>query len=221
MKEKVVLLQKMLMACELLAAFAGLFYFNKAKDFKTKAFYVYLLLIAVTEQAGWYLKNHGYKVETSNLYTYFEIPLEFIFAYWFIINSSLSMRIKKIGIGFIYSGLAINAIEVIFFKNDKFFFSSIAYISYNLFLVVLILMFLYEFVRSEKIIFWWKEISFWICSAFLIYYLTTFPLYAFYNVLYNTSRHFFYIYWEFQMYLNMLMYLLFFTAIIWTSREYK
>ncbi len=221
MKETVLILQKTLMACELLAAFAGLFYFNKTKDFKTKAFYVYLMLIAAAEQLGWYLKTHKYKVETSNLYTYFAIPLEFVFAYWFIIRSSESLRLKKTGVVFIVTGLITNAVEVIFFRNDKFFFSSIAYITYNFFLVVLVLMFLFEFIRTEKIIRWWKEICFWVCSAFLIYYLTTFPLYAFYNTLYKNTPNFFYVYWEIQMFLNMLMYLLFFTGIVWTNREYK
>lgn len=221
MREHVIFLQKGLMACECLAAFAGIMCWMRIKDYKTKMLVIYLIAIAVSEQVGWYLKHHGYKTQTSSLYAYFVIPLEFVFAYWFINRSSRNILIKKASLFFVFFGLLINAIELIFLKNEKFFFSSLAYISYALFLVILVLMFFYFFIKTEKIITWWREIEFWVAAGYLIYYLCTFPLYAFYNSLYKNNEGLFYVYWEIQMWLNMIMYLIFTMGIIWTSRKLK
>lgn len=221
MKENIELLQKGLMTCECIAAFAGIFCWTRTADLKTKSFIVYLIFIALSEQLAWYLKHHGYKTETSSLFTYLIIPSEFIFAYWFISQSSASKLLKKLSILFTGLGLFASIIELIFFAHERFFFSSIAYLTYAFFLVILVLIFLFKFSKTDEIVTWWKEISFWVASGFLIYYLTTFPLYAFYNMLYNQNKNLFYGYWSIQMLLNMIMYLLFTTGLIWTSRRFK
>jgi len=219
MKEKIEFFQKLVMACEILSALAGVFCWPKIKYARIKAFVIYLVVIAVAEQTGWYLKHHNYKEQTSMLYAYFVIPLEFLFAYWFIYKFAESSSLKKLCIIFAAIGITGNIIEIAFFSKEKFFFSSLAYIIYALLLLILALIYLLHFAKSDKIITYRKYYSFWVCAAYLIYYLPTFPLYAFYNYLYTVSKDSFYIYWDIQMCLNALMYLLFFTGLIWTSKK--
>lgn len=221
MKENVQLLLKLLLACECIAAFTGIIFWNRLVGSKNKGLAVYLIFIAVAELLGAYLRSHGYKEQTSKLYAYLVIPIEFLFAYWYIYKSGDQRRLKKICIWFAVLGITGGIIELAFFKKEKFFFSSFAYLIYSFFLLILVLIFFFDFMKTKKVILWWEELSFWVCAAYLIYYLTTFPLYAFYNVLYEKSKSYFYLCWSVQMFINMGLYLIITLGIIWTSRKLR
>lgn len=221
MKERIELMQIILMSCEAIAAFAGIICWHRAKDRRIRVFIMYLLFIAIAEQTGWYLRHHGYKDETSMLYTYVVIPIEFLVAYWFIYKFSEIQFVKKLCVFATVFGGICNAAEIFLFSKEKFFFISLSYIVYTLLLLILVLHYLFYFTRSEKIINYWRYFSFWVCSAYLVYYLATFPLFAFYNYLYKVDKNAFMLYWQLQMCLNAGMYLLFFIGLLWTNKRYK
>lgn len=221
MKDTVELYQKFLMGCEFAAAFAGIVTWRRNADFRMTYFRIYLCFISVSELLGWYLKHNGYKELTSQLYAFFVIPCEFLFSFWLAAAFSLKKSLKKGMLVLALSGALVNVFEIAFLRSEKFFFSSLAYLVYSFFLLIVVLVFLWEFVKSDAILNPWDSMIFWICISWLQYYLLTFPLYAFYNLLYNLDKSSFMAYWKVQMILNMLMYLLFFTGIIWTSRKFK
>ena len=221
MKEKIHLLQNMLYGCEGIALLSGIIAWKYIKDKKIRYFVCYLLFIVFSEQVGNYLGRHGYKSASVMFYNYLVIPAEFIFAYWFLHAHLEKIRSKSLLWGFSSGCLIASVLEYTLLKDERFFFSSFSYVVSALFLLILILLFLWQFIKTDKLINYDRYFVFWVAVAFLIYYLGTFPLYIFYNYLYSVNKKVFYIYWETQMYLNMLMYLLFSVGILWTNLKYK
>ena len=221
MKETVKLFQHLLYYCEGLALLAGIIAWKFITDKKIKAFVLYLLFIIICEQTGAHLTRLGLKPGSAMLYNYLAIPVEFLFAFWFLYAQS-DGRISM-GLYIIFSALSIlvRVIEFTFLKDEKFFFSSLSYIISSFFLLILLLLFLWEFIKTDKLIQYQRHFSFWVAIAMLIYYLGSFPLYAFYNYLYDINKSVFYLYWEIQMCLNMCMYLLFSAGLLWTNLKYK
>lgn len=210
------------MGFQMLAALTGILVFYRKKDFREKMLIVYLVFIAIAEWVGWSLRHAGYKIETSLLYSWLVIPAEFLFAYWFIGRYSHKGSLNKtMAFWFSIIGLGVNILEQIFLRDQKFFFSSLAFVLFVLFLVIMVMIYLFEFTRSPMIAQPLSYISFWVCIAYLIYFLLTFPLFSFYNILYQNSKPLFYVFWKAQMGLNMAMYFLITCGLVWTSRKLK
>ena len=219
MKDSIVLIQNLLNICEGISAFAGILCWQNIKDYRIKSFVAYLIFIVAMEILGAYLKFHNYKEETSMLYSYVVIPVEFLFSYWFLYKNSDSSIFKKLSIVFSVVAVSINVVEILFIKNEKYFFISLSYICYSLFLVILVLFYLYHFIKSDRIINALSFFIFWVCCAYLIFYLGTFPLYSFYNYLYKVDKNLFNLYWKVAMFFNMIMYLMFAIGLIWTRKK--
>lgn len=214
-------MQEILNCCEGLALLAGIIAWWFITDKRIKAFVLYLLFIVVCELLGGYFKKYKMTAENMILYNYFVMPAEFLFSYWFLYSYMPGKKIKAICIAFSAISILSRIIELTFLKDERLFFSSLSYVISSLLLLILILLFLWQFIKGDKLLQFDRYFEFWVAIAFLIYYLGSFPLWTFYNYLYNTSKESFYVYWQIQMYLNMLMYLLFATALIWTNIKYR
>jgi len=221
MKEKIYLLQNLLYCFEIAALVSGLIAWKYIRSRSLKAFVLYLLFIAIGEQTGSYLGRHGYKNLSASLYNYIIVPVEFFFGYWFIYRNLNRKKWNILFVLFVVLDISTRLGEFLMLRNERFFFSSLSYLVSCLFLLIFILVFLWQFIRSDRILNYSKDAVFWIVIAMLIYYLGTFPLYIFYNYLYKVNKSLFNVYWEIQMYLNMLMYLLFGAGLLWSNLRYK
>lgn len=221
MKERLKLIQEILNCCEGIALLAGIMVWWFITDKRVKAFVLYLLFIVIGELLGWYFRKQKLTGDNMILYNYFVIPVEFLFSYWFLYSYMPSKMTQKICIAFSAISILSRVFELKFLKDERLFFSSLSYVISSLLLLILILFFLWQFIKSDKLLHYDRHFDFWVTIALLIYYLGCFPLWTFYNYLYNTSKESFYVYWQIQMYLNMLMYLLFATALLWTNIKYR
>ncbi|MBP6024601.1 hypothetical protein [Ferruginibacter sp.] len=221
MKERIELIKILIIVVEFIAFFAGLIVLKKLKPPSVKWMVAYLFIISCSELAGRILTIMKYKVQVSFLFEYFVIPLEFLFFYWFFYSVSSKSRFKKICLLFMFLSVVSRVVETVFFSNTKFFFSSFSYTVSNMLLLIIVIVHLIGFVKSDKILFFKKNIVIWISIALLIFYLGTFPFYAFNNFLWETEKKLAFFYWQLSMFLNMTMYLLFATGFIWTTSGSK
>jgi len=138
---------------------------------------------------------------------YIAIPLEFVFLYWFIIQLSQYTRKTKIFLMALFPYLISFIIET-FFKAT-FEFLNISYIVGNLFLLILVLKCINDFMTSNNILQFMYSPIFYICIGILLFYLGTFPYYAIKNVLWAEFKTIGLKYWYIAIVLNCLMYCMF------------
>ena len=221
MKERIAIWQILLNVCEAVVPITGLLVWRLNKDIRVKAFIIYSLFIIISELFGRYLKTHYMKEGSVMFYNYLVIPIEFLFLIWFLFSYMQGRKIMYLCILFSFIGIGSQVVDIGLLKDGVFFFSSFSYIICTLLLLITILLFVWQFIQTNSHLHYDKYFVFWVALASLIYYLGSFPLFAFYNYLYNTEKDAFYIYWYISMALNMFMYLLFSIALIWTSTKYK
>lgn len=217
----VTLFQILLLCCEGAAAIAGLLTWRFINDKRIKAFGIYLMFVLASELSGLYFSKNLMTNANITLFNYVVIPLEFLFSIWFLYSYMPGKKIKKICIAFSTLSIISTIIELTFLKDERLFFSSLSYVLSSLLLLIIIMLFLWQFIKSDKVLEYDRHFDFWIAIAMLIFYLGSFPLWTFYNYLYNINKDSFYVYWQIMMGLNMLMYLLFATALLWTNLKYK
>lgn len=205
------------------AAFVGVVLWRKLKDPLSKAFVVYLVIIASLEWVSRYLKHVDQKEWINQLAFFVMIPLQFLFAFWFIYKSTPLKRLKGLGILFACIGVGSMLTEILYFDklDEKYYFHSFSYIVFVLLLTIMILIYFFQFTKTHSRQNYLTYFGFWVCTGYMIYYIGTFPLFAFYNLLYNWDYDFFLTCWQVQMYLNSTMYLLFSIGLIWTRKELK
>nr|MBK9653417.1 hypothetical protein [Bacteroidota bacterium] len=106
------------------------------------------------------------------------------------------------------------AIEKYNFDNADYFFESLSYTVGNLFILVYIIIYFIDLVRSENILKFNQLTTFWIALGMLIFYLGTFPFYGLYNELTKNLVIFIPAAWVATS-LNYIMYLMFTVGLIW------
>jgi hypothetical protein len=221
MKERVEFFQILLHCSEAIAVLAGTIIWVSLTDKRIKAFILYLLFILICDVLGWYFKNYHYKTANVALYNYLVMPVEFLFNIWVLYSYMPNKKLKHLCIVFSSIVIISRVIELGFLKDERFFFSSLSYVISSLLLLIIILLFLLQFIKSDKLLQYDRHFDFWIAIALLIFYLGSFPLWTFYNYLNNTNKTLFFTYWQIMMCLNITMYLLFATALLWTNLKYK
>ncbi|MGC4101575.1 hypothetical protein [Ferruginibacter sp.] len=221
MKQRLIFLQELLNYSEMVALVAGLIAWIFITDKRVRYFVVYLAFIVACEQLGHYFAKSQLKTENVILYNYLVIPVEFLFNIWFLYSFMPSKKRWQLCFVFSITGILAQVIELTFLKDERFFFSSLSYIVNTFLLLVVILMFLLQFIKTDQLLQYYRHFSFWAAIALLIYYLGSFPLFAFYNYLYQSDKSSFYVYWQIQICLNILMYLLFAAGLLWTNIKYR
>jgi len=201
---------------ELLACVAGFISWKKVKDSFWKWLVIYLSLITVTEIGNEYI---GYRLGNERLNAginfFFSIPLQFIFFFWLFYQWFQPRNEKRWPL----AGAAIYFIslltELLYFGERKLWFLSFSYTTGNIVLLLLTLLFFYNFMNSDEILKYKNSMMFWVSLGLLFFYLGSLPFFGLWNTLATGYPNVFNQYWMVQMGLNCLMYLFFSIAFIW------
>ena len=210
-------LQHLIKYMELAAAVTGFIYWKKLKKNYYKWFPVYLAIIAACEFIGYLLKLKAI-AGNKELYSYFVIPLEFLFFHW--------MYYKTFGKKGKTVVLICSALYLLSFVAENFiiqgtnlFFFSLSYSIGNITLLVLIIIYFLDLMKSQRIIVFYKDLFFWINSGLVLFYLGTFPYYGLFNFLVKENYDIFIgLTWA-MVILDLLMYLFFIIGFIWSKQK--
>ena len=209
---------------ELIAAIVGTIFFYKYKNTPLKYFLYLLWYITLTEFLGWYIRETGnltYIDEDGIHYMHWLYnTLEFItFNTLFFIYSKYleSINYKKRVRYFAYIFSIVFTINWIFIQNYFKEGAEMPVILGSIFLILSILFYLIELLRSEKIIVFHRLLLFWISVGLLLFYTGTIPFTLKVNeyMLFPGIHKLFLIIYI----LAILMYLTFTFGFIWSKKE--
>jgi hypothetical protein len=213
---KYLLFRLLLNLFELLACIAGFIYWKKIKKSYWKWLSVYLTVIAITELLAEYI---GYQLGNEQLNAdinfFFSIPLQFIFFFWLFYKWFESYKERKWPLAGAATYFISLMTELFYFSDKKLWFLSFSYTTGNIVLLVLTLLFFYNFMRSDEILKYKQSMMFWVCLGLLFFYLGSLPFFGLWNTLAIEYPNLFNRYWIVQISLNCLMYLFFAIAFIW------
>lgn len=167
-------------ALELISAIIGTLNYKKFASKYTAYFLFFLWYIVLAETASIILKNYGY----SNtwiyvIYTFLEFNI-LLLMYKSITKLKFT---KKLILLFIVLINIIYFIEV--YKQGFTINTSITTVVGSIFLSIVLILYLKEFLYSDKILNYSRSLYFWITLGSLVYYLGTVPFQAMTNYLKN------------------------------------
>ncbi|HOZ84729.1 MAG TPA: hypothetical protein PK191_04515 [Niabella sp.] len=201
---------------ELCACITGFLYYIKLKDSYWKYFPFYLFSIFLTEVlAEWILLvQENLKVNIA-IYKYWAIPVQFLFFFWLFSRQHRNTKPKVLP--FIFSSLYLIAVMIENFWpiNLKPIFDSMSYSFGCVLLLILIIIFLKQFISSDEILEFKTNMMFWVVIGLLLFYIGTLPFWGLRSSLYYHYRSIFNVYNQVQFALNYCMYLMFIFAFIW------
>lgn len=203
-----------LYGCEAIAAITGIYYWRKIKNSYWKWFAVYLIVIVFIETTGRILQHLQLYSWNLAFFTWFGIPVQFLFFYWLY---GKQQEIYRARLPVIAAVIYIASIltEVFLIKGRPMWFFSFSYTVGTILLVVLIITYLLKFVNSDAILAYKSDMMFWVSAGLAIFCLGTLPFFALRNTLYYQYRDVFIIYNYIQLVLDCLMYLVFALLFIW------
>jgi len=205
---------------ELLAALAGTFYLYKTRtqDIGLKLFVYNLWFILLIEIIGMYSAwNYfdGYKtfpglrnsVFYNNYWLFNSAKIIFLTVFFNVFISQItSLRLKKFLYGltlfFILSSIANYIYSDIFFKA----FSSYTTISGSFILLFCIGSFYYEMLLSDKILYFYKNLPFYISIGAMLWHLSITPIFIYNRYFTMTNPEFVNFHMDFLRYANVFMY---------------
>ena len=174
-------MMRWLCLAEALAAVAGIVTWKKWKHTYIKWFVFYLIIIAITEIIVRVLM-HQKKIEEVVFINQLLVLFEISFIHWYFYKTLACNKFKLIIAGIaIY--LSAWVLEKYYLSSAQYYFQSLSYTLGNLFILIYLVLFFIEFVQSDKIMAFTKQVTFWIATGFLVFYLGTFPFFGLYNEL--------------------------------------
>lgn len=212
MKELTDVLSESLLYFELLAALVGIIYFKKFKNTQWKWFIFYLIFIVISNLFHHFYFIKHLNVKNNYFFSYFVIPIEFIFFYWLYACVSLKNRMLFWVFSFLYllsfvlHPYIADKLETIYSFNyvmGAFFLSLLIYFEYM------------KQIKSDDIIRFKGNMMFYINLGVSLLYIGTLPFFSFFNILFYDYTTIFMSYFIIFLLLNHLMYLLFTFAFIW------
>jgi hypothetical protein len=168
------------------AAFlAWLFHYKKNLACKHKLLTGYLGFLAITELLN-LLFHNGDNSITNIIVMKINVPLQIVFLLFFL----LFEKYKKIFFCFSIIYLTLYCLEEINVLPINSIFKSFSYGIGNLLLITALLISVYQFLYSEKVLAFYTYADFWIIIGLIIYYIGSFPYYNFNNYLWaEKARH--------------------------------
>ena len=205
--------------CEGTACLVGFINLNKVRGGHWHYFPHYLLVIFLSEIAGWYLYSQKMYHANFALYEYFVIPLEFLFFFRMFHLHSKGSGLQWLPVSFMYIYAASWLVDRLFLSQTQFWFYSFSYSMGNLLLLVLILRYFIKLSTSDAILHFKRDMFFWVSAGLLVYYLGSFPYYSLRNtIVYNFKE--LNITYSYIMYiLNCFMYLMFALSFVLCRRN--
>ena len=208
---------------ELLSAIVGSIYYYKYKHTVLKYFLFLLWYISITELVGWYgsvndtfgFHKDGvvYRTWLYNLLRVITLSSLFYIYFKYLKNNLFKKWVKLFII--IYASLSI--FNWILWQNFLFERSEAPRIVGTVFLIITILFYFIELLRSEKIIVFHRMLLFWISVGLLLFYSGTVPFVLKWNgymLIPGIHKLFLIVY-----VLAIIMYLTFTFGFIWSKKE--
>ncbi|MDH5413147.1 MAG: hypothetical protein OEW87_03325 [Flavobacteriaceae bacterium] len=167
---------------ELISAVVGSIYFYKYRHTVLKYFLILLWYITITEFCGYYFRKYKFLVHISNdgvvynlwLYNLLEIVTFGILYYIFF--KSLKTTIYKLWTKILAIGFVLlTIVNWGFLQNFILEWSEFPNIYGSLTLIIIILFYFIELLRSDKIILFHRNLLFWISVGLLLFYAGTLP----------------------------------------------
>lgn len=208
----IILFTRGLLIAEFLAMLAGFITWKKWKNSYLKWLPVYLIVITILEIwhfAFTYLHLYNY----ANPAYVIVVPFEMLFISWFFYKT-LNTKSRSITLAGAAIYIAALVLEKTLFQNNTYYFQSLSYTIGNLFILIYLIIFFIELVKSANIFTFKRLTVFWIACGMLVFYLGTFPFYGLYNELAKDLDVFMPVAWVATA-LNYCMYLLFTIGFIW------
>lgn len=206
-----------LLFIEVISFIIGVYFWKKKDDIPKRYFIIYLGLIVFAELTNEVLQF--FHIQFHWFFTYFIIPLEFLFFHWLFYQfSTIKEKRRIIVCGVIYI-IAFFIERVLLNDPQKYSFSSFSYTIGNCVLLFIIFQYFIRLVNSDRILYFYHERLFWISCGLLLFYLGTSPYYGLNNYLYNSYPNIFWTYTYVMYFLNCSMYLLFAASFIWGKEK--
>lgn len=167
---------------ELISAVVGSIYFYKYRHTVLKYFLILLWYITITEFCGYYFRKYKFLVHISNdgvvynlwLYNLLEIVTFGILYYIFF--KSLKTTIYKLWTKILAIGFVLlTIVNWGFLQNFILEWSEFPNIYGSLTLIIIVLFYFIELLRSDKIILFHRNLLFWISVGLLLFYAGTLP----------------------------------------------
>lgn len=219
------LIRDFVLYSELISAVVGTFYFYKYKNTYLKYFLLLLWYITITEFTGWYggiNKVFGFYHENGYYYISWMYNLLRIVTFttlFFIYFKCLKTKIfRKWILIFAFTYIIIVIINWWIIQSFIFEKSEMPKIIGSIFLIVSIIFYFVELLRSEKILIFHRLLLFWISVGLLLFYSGTIPFALKYNgyaLIPGIPTHLFMIIYI----LAIVMYLTFTFGFIWSKKE--
>ena len=211
---------------ELLATVMGTVYFYKYKNTYLKYFLYLLWYITITELFNWYIdENHLtyflYKDAKGKEYNYWPInildTISFLVYYYIYFKSVIDRKYKSMIKKFAVFYIILSLINWLFIQNFFTELQSYLFIVGAFFLILSILFYFIELLKSEMILVFHKNLLFWISIGLLMYYAGNVPFAAEFNgyALIPGIHNLFLITYI----LAIAMYLIFTFGFIWSKKE--
>ena len=211
---------------ELLSAIIGTIYFYKYKHTALKYFLYILWFIVLTEFTGMYASHYdvlGFFDEEGIHYNLWMFNLLYFIFYPVVLTIFLQsisrLLYKNLIKGFIIFYVIFSIINWSFIQNFKYEWTELPDVIGSIFLILAIVFYFIELLKSQKIITYHKKLLFWISVGLLIFHTGTIPftLKATEYALMKDIHSLFLIVWVSAL----VMYLLFTFGFIWSDKEEK
>lgn len=216
----------LLIFLELLAAITGSVYFFKYKNTQIKYFLYLLWYITITEFTGWYASENDILVFfDQNGIDYNHWFFNLLYFIFFIVvlkmysRSIKNARQKKWIDNFIILYIIISIINWSLIQSFIFEMSELPFVVGSVFLIISIVFYLIELLKSEKVIVYHRKLLFWISIGLLFFHSGTIPFslkYNEYSLFPGIDKLFLIIY-----VLSFFMYAIFIFGFIWSNKEEK
>lgn len=209
---------------ELISAIVGTAYFYKYKNTSLKYFLYLLWYITITEFMGWYTRTTGnmaYVDENGLVYNkwlYNLLNLVLFSTVYIIYYKYLKTPLFKKWIKiFITIFLIVHFLNWSFIQNFIIEGAVFPRIIGSIFLIIIIIFYFIELLRSEKIVVFHRLLLFWISIGLLLFYTGTIPFTLKWNgymIIPGIHELFLIVY-----ILAIIMYLFFTFGFIWSKKE--
>lgn len=209
---------------ELLSAIIGTIYFYKYRKSSLKYFLFILWYITLTEFIGSYASKNNVFVFFDengigfNYWMYNSLYLIFFNMILYIYLKSIKKIEHKFWIKiFIISYILISIINWSFIQSFIFEMSELPYVTGSIFLIISIIFYFIQLLKSSDTKTFHKELLFWISIGLLLFHAGTIPFSLEYNgyaLILGTHKLFLIIY-----ILSPLMYSIFTFGFVWSNKE--
>ena len=209
MNEYHLLLKKILLFSEVLAAIVGIVKIKKFNSSHWKWFIYYLVFIAISELVCKFILCY-YTSFRTYYYTFFVIPLEFLLVFWLYSYKSLNNK-KLFWIS--VSIFLISLLPFSFFEVKKTV-HSFNYIMGAFLMSIMIILEYNKQMKTDDILKFRENMMFYVNTGVGLFYVGTLPFFAFNSLLWK-DKDIFFNYYMFFLITNILMYTLFSIALLW------